>query len=50
MKCIEVDNALIYAQNRNKKASLTPNGDVYLEKRNNIIEDNPYQTCVMLEK
>lgn len=50
MKCIQVDNALIYAQNRNKKASITTNGDVYLEKRNNIIENNPYQTCVMLEK
>lgn len=50
MSSIKVDNALIFAQDRDKKALITPNGNVYLEKRMNIVEDNPYQTCVMLGK
>ena len=50
LKCVKVENALTYAQNQNKKASISPEGNVYLEKRMYIVECNPYQTSIMLEK
>ena len=50
LKCVKVENALTYAQNQNKKASITSDGNVYLEKRMDIVEGNPYQTSIMLEK